>query len=294
MSLTAVCLFIAFSVAISVLIAFPLRLDVVRLTPLARRLSPSARTGQGLRGTFPTWALVAGGVLFVAGVGMVSSYSGGASKAPGSGSLLHDEAFAQLEHYTGSVGGEKPSPKDEGGKRIPDVNTMIERLAARLETTPGDIKGWQMLGWSYFHTSRYKEAAEAYAKALALDPSSDVIRVRYEEARAKASAAPSSPQAEGVGKGGNGPHTGKKTTPEALGKTEHEAIQAMVDGLAARLESAPRDVEGWTRLMRSRVVLGEREVAAKAFSKALEVFKDDAAASSKILAAATELGLKTE
>jgi len=60
----------------------------------------------------------------------------------------------------------------------------------------------------------------------------------------------------------------------------------MVDGLA--------DLEGWTRLMRSRVVLGERAVAAAAFHNALEVFKDDAAASGKIIATAIELGLKAE
>jgi cytochrome c-type biogenesis protein CcmH len=68
----------------------------------------------------------------------------------------------------------------------------------------------------------------------------------------------------------------------------------MVNGLADRLEGSPRDVEGWTRLMRSRVVLGEREVAATALRKALEVFKDDQAASGKITAAAIELGLKAE
>ena len=68
----------------------------------------------------------------------------------------------------------------------------------------------------------------------------------------------------------------------------------MVDGLAARLESAPRDVEGWARLIRSRVVLGEREVAATTLRKALEVFKDDPAATHKIAAAAVELGLKAE
>jgi cytochrome c-type biogenesis protein CcmH len=68
----------------------------------------------------------------------------------------------------------------------------------------------------------------------------------------------------------------------------------MVDGLAKRLESSPRDVEGWTRLMRSRLVLGEREAAAAAFSKALEVFKDDRVASGKVKAAAIELGLKAE
>ena len=75
---------------------------------------------------------------------------------------------------------------------------------------------------------------------------------------------------------------------------EHDAIRSMVDGLAARLESSPRDVEGWTRLMRSRVVLGERDVAATAFRKALEVFKDDAAATGRISATAIELGLKAE
>jgi cytochrome c-type biogenesis protein CcmH len=68
----------------------------------------------------------------------------------------------------------------------------------------------------------------------------------------------------------------------------------MVEGLADRLEAAPRDVDGWTRLMRSRVVLGERELAATAYRKALEAFKDDSAASSKITAAAIELGLKDE
>ena len=46
--------------------------------------------------------------------------------------------------------------------------------------------------------------------------------------------------------------------------------------------------------MRSRVVLGERDVAATAFRKALEVFKDDSAATGKITAAAIELGLKAE
>jgi hypothetical protein len=41
-------------------------------------------------------------------------------------------------------------------------------------------------------------------------------------------------------------------------------------------------------------VLGEREVAVMAFRKALEVFKDDPAASGKITDAAIKLGLKGE
>lgn len=71
-------------------------------------------------------------------------------------------------------------------------------------------------------------------------------------------------------------------------------VNTMTDRLAARLETTPEDIEGWTLLMRSRVVLGEKEVAATAFRKALEVFKDDSAASGKITATAIELGLKAE
>jgi hypothetical protein len=67
----------------------------------------------------------------------------------------------------------------------------------------------------------------------------------------------------------------------------------MVDGPADRLERA-RETSRLDFPMRSRVVLGEREVAATAFRKALEVFKDDSAASGKITAAAIELGLKAE
>jgi hypothetical protein len=46
--------------------------------------------------------------------------------------------------------------------------------------------------------------------------------------------------------------------------------------------------------MRSRVVLGQRETATTALRKALEVFKDDQAASGRIIATAAELGLKAE
>jgi cytochrome c-type biogenesis protein CcmH len=102
-------------------------------------------------------------------------------------------------------------------------------------------------------------------------------------------------QTGAVGKGGDGSTVENIAKPEAMPPHEREAqIRSMVDGLADRLESSPRDVEGWARLMRSRVVLGEKEAAATAFQKALEVFKDDSAASGTIIGAAIELGLKAE
>jgi hypothetical protein len=41
-------------------------------------------------------------------------------------------------------------------------------------------------------------------------------------------------------------------------------------------------------------VLGERDIATRAFRKALDVFKDDSAASNKIKATALDLGLSAE
>jgi cytochrome c-type biogenesis protein CcmH len=293
MSLTPVWLFIAASIAVTLLIAFPLRLDMARLAILSRVRTASGEASQSLGGTSRTLILAAAAFVVVAGIGAVISYVGSPTKAPGSGSLSHydlkDEAVERLKHYTGSVGSDKPSSKPADGKPLPDVNTMIDKLAARLKTAPGDLKGWRMLGWSYFHTGRYKEAASALAKAVELDPGSAELKLAYEEAKAKASGTTS-----GVAKGNDAPGGEKKTTSEATAPPEHDAIRAMVDGLAARLESSPRDVEGWMRLMRSRVVLGEVDVAARAFHKALEIFKDDASASGKISAAASELGLKAE
>jgi cytochrome c-type biogenesis protein CcmH len=231
--------------------------------------------------------------MLVAGLGAAASYY--VARAPAaidahSGYGPNDEALVRLKDYTRSIETDDPASMPAPGKLLPDVNTMIARLAARLEAAPEDIKGWRMLGWSYFHTGRYKQAAGAYGRAVELDPKSAELRLLYEEAKAKASL-----QTGADDKGGDGPRVEKTAKSEAMPALEQDAaIRSMVDGLAARLESSPRDAEGWTRLMRSRVLLGERETAATAFRKALEVFEDDAAASGRITAAATELGLKAD
>ena len=308
MSLTLpVWLLIASAIAISVLLIFPLLSDQTRLALLSRLRSSRWRFGQDLRGTAGTLIVAAAVFLLVAGVGAVASYVGSSPEATGSGhtgsfseahSGSNGEMLASLKDYTRSIGAEQPASAAAGGKLLPDVSTMIERLAARLETAPDDIKGWRMLGWSYFHTARYKQAAAALARAVELDPSSAELKLAYEQAKAKASESDNSETASSsktaaAGKGGDGPIIDKDAKSKAPSEYD-AAIRSMVDGLAARLETSPRDVEGWTRLMRSRVVLGEREVATTALRKALDVFKDDAAASGKIAAAAIELGLKVE
>jgi len=65
---------------------------------------------------------------------------------------------------------------------LPDVETMIERLAARLEAKPDDADGWRMLGWSYFSIQQPAKAVEAYARAVALQPQAAQLKSAYGEA----------------------------------------------------------------------------------------------------------------
>lgn len=272
----------------------------------SKLLSSSLKVSQGLRSTTGTVTAAAAVFVFIVGIGAAMSLLGDSPGATGSRGTIPisgsgaDSDLARLKDYTRSIATQEPAPKATAGDLLPDVNTMIEKLAARLQAAPDDSKGWGMLGWSYLNTARYEQAATAYARAMELEPNSADLKRAYEEAKAKASgggdsATASSSQSESAAKDSNGPHAEKMAKSEAAPSLDtNPAIRAMVDGLANRLEASPRDADGWARLMRSRVVLGETEVAATAFRKALDVFKDDLVASDKITAAASELGLKVE
>ena len=52
----------------------------------------------------------------------------------------------------------------------PTVDEVITQLEARLKANPKDAEGWRMLGWSYYQTERYAEAATAMKRATVLDP----------------------------------------------------------------------------------------------------------------------------
>ncbi|KUR72196.1 hypothetical protein AQZ52_02580 [Novosphingobium fuchskuhlense] len=61
-----------------------------------------------------------------------------------------------------------PAPTES---QAPSVDDVIAKLEARLKAKPEDADGWRMLGWSYFQTQRYAEAATALKEATKLDPS---------------------------------------------------------------------------------------------------------------------------
>jgi cytochrome c-type biogenesis protein CcmH len=79
---------------------------------------------------------------------------------------------------------------------------------------------------------------------------------------------------------------------EAMAPTDRAAmIRGMVDGLAARLEQSPNDVEGWIKLIRSRKILGENDAAAEALHRALDIFKSAPQEEEKIVTVGHGMGL---
>lgn len=88
-----------------------------------------------------------------------------------------------------------------------------------------------------------------------------------------------------------GPSQGQMQDAARMSPSEQDAMaRGMVDRLAARLGQQPRDEEGWIRLMRARLVLGDKAAAREAHAKARDIFADDKAAQGRIDAAAKELG----
>ena len=69
-------------------------------------------------------------------------------------------------------------------------------------------------------------------------------------------------------------------------------IEGMVSNLARRLDDDPDNLEGWMRLVRSYVVLGEVNKATDAVMKAKTYFQDDEASLQQLSALVNELSLE--
>jgi cytochrome c-type biogenesis protein CcmH len=231
----------------------------------------------------------------------------------------------------------------------PELLKDVPLLEARMRVTPGDPRGWRLLGMAYSRLGRFGDAAEAYgratelipadpadlssqgealvqaangvvtpgarglfAKVLTLDPSD--ARARYFLAMAKdedgdhagamadwvaliKSAPPDAPwladMRDFVGKvaAERGVDLKAQLGPQAAPAGQAEMIRGMVDRLAARLKAQPRDADGWIRLMRARVVLGDPTAASAALRDGLAAFGDSLPSQAKLRDAAKAMGV---
>jgi cytochrome c-type biogenesis protein CcmH len=70
-----------------------------------------------------------------------------------------------------------------------------------------------------------------------------------------------------------------------------DMVEGMVGRLEARLKQNPKDADGWIRLIRSRMVLGQTDAAQAALRSGLAAFSGDTASEGRLKSAAAELGV---
>ena len=63
----------------------------------------------------------------------------------------------------------------------PEVAALVAKLLTHLKANPKDAEGWRMLGWSQFNLQKYPQSADAYAKALSIDPTNTDYKSAYAE-----------------------------------------------------------------------------------------------------------------
>ena len=190
-----------------------------------------------------------------------------------------NQAIANLRTYADGLRS-KIAASETNSVNLPDVDTMISRLAARLENKKNDAEGWRMLGWSYLHTSHYADAVKAFETALTIEPANADIMNSLAEAKSQLS---SNLESSSIA---------EATNPDSSADPQGPMVRGMVERLAARLETAPDDADGWMRLIRSRVVLGQTDQARDALRRALASFQNNKAKRDEISASARPLGIE--
>lgn len=129
-----------------------------------------------------------------------------------------------------------------------DTKDALERWSALLAESHADAP------WVPVVRTQIAEAA----KALNLDPA----KVTPQPLPAQQPPPVAQDQGQNQGQG--------QAQGQAGGEDQQQMIRGMVDGLAARLEANPDDVDGWLRLSRSYGVMGESAKAIDAARKARE------------------------
>lgn len=157
------------------------------------------------------------------------------------------------------------------------------RRAAELD--PRNARPWEGLGESFVTIAEGRvdaDAQRAFAEALRRDPNSVVAR--YHSGRARLAAgdregATTEWRAAAARLPADDPRrVALLAEAEALeggsatAAQVDPAVRAMVDGLAARLESEPDDPAGWARLVRSYGVLGDAAAQTRALEQARRQF----------------------
>ena len=162
------------------------------------------------------------------------------------------------------------------GTVTPEARTIFEAV---LTTFAGDPRPQFYLALGDYQAGKTREALDRWAAMIASSPADapwqgvvrdhlaqaaedlglDVAEVTPEPLPASGGAAELTPE--------------QRAEVEAMSPAERDAmIREMVEGLDTKLREDPMNLEGWERLIRARMVLGDRDEAQDALNRALETF----------------------
>ena len=164
-----------------------------------------------------------------------------------------------------------------------------EALQQALALDPNDPRSEFYLALGLKQEGKKDEALTAFNRLVATSPADapwlPLVKQHVAEltGAAGSAAAPGNPSAEDVAAAEN-----------MSSGDRQEMIRGMVESLESRLKANPDNLEGWARLIRSHVVLDQRDKAAAALKEGLKTFPADGDGGKQLLALARELGIATD
>lgn len=125
----------------------------------------------------------------------------------------------------------------QASKNLPPVEEMVAKLEAKLKQSPGDAKGWSLLGRTYFVMGRYDDAAMSYGRAHQLTGDEPELLANYAEALA-------------MTQGGNLKGQAAKLVDKSLAKLPQHPKSLWLGGLAAfQSDKFQLAIERWQSLL---------------------------------------------
>jgi cytochrome c-type biogenesis protein CcmH len=157
-----------------------------------------------------------------------------------------------------------------------DNQGAIDEWLALYKIAPADAE------WTGDLRSRIEETA----KKAGID-----VAAKLAEARPAAAAVAQAPSAP-AHPGAVGPSGADIENAKQLSEQDRQSmVSGMVDRLAGRLESSPKDPDGWIMLIRSRMAMKDTDKARAALEKAKTVFADEPETQQRIVQAAQAMGI---
>jgi cytochrome c-type biogenesis protein CcmH len=158
---------------------------------------------------------------------------------------------------------------------------------------PDDFRARYFLGLAAEQDGRPKDAAEAWRKLLASAPADAAWTGFVRESLARVDPSAAAPQPGSSSGASPGPNAGDIAAAGNLSPEQRMAmVRGMVERLAERLKQDGSDTEGWLRLVRAYMVLGEKDKARAAAGDARRAFASDPDKLRRIDELTKELGLE--